>query len=86
MFESTPGITLEWVPAVLGNIPDQAVIFEYRSQDDAMYVANVIDGSKTEGGLYETNEACAAYLFYLIFTKEAKCLPTFEFLVVKHGT
>ena len=84
MYESTPVIALEWVPAVTGNIPDQAVVYESRSQDNAMYVVKVIDGSNTEGGLYETNKPCAEYLYFGI-KKEAKCVPSFEFLVLKHG-
>ena len=81
MHQSTSRTILEWVPAVPGDIPDQAVIFEERSQDDAIYVVNVIDGSEMEGGLYETNKACAEYLDFSPYL--AKCVSTFEFLVLR---
>ena len=67
MYHTTPGTVLQWVPAVSGHIPDQAVIFANRSQDDIMYVAKVIDGSITEAGLYKTNKVCAEYLEYVTF-------------------
>ena len=86
MHENTPETTLEWVPAVPGDIPDQAVIFGGQSENDAMYVAKVTDGSTTEGGLYKTNKQCAEYVKHNLFgTNEPKCIPTFEFLVLKQG-
>ena len=86
MYENTPGKILEWVTAVPGQIPDQAVVFEERSENDAMYVVNVIDGSENEGGLYETDKPCAEYLDFNFFRANVpKCMQTFEFLVLREG-
>ena len=87
MHENTPDKILQWVPALLGHVPDQAIVFENRSPGDAMYVVKVIDGSTTEGGLYETNKPCAEYLEVISFAGpyNPKCVPTFEFLVLRRG-
>ena len=87
MYKNTSDTILQWVPAVPGHIPDQAVLFENRSPGDGMYVVKVIDGSTTAGGLYETNKPCAEYLEVVSLEGpfNPKCVPTFEFLVLKRG-
>ena len=86
MYHSTSGTVLQWVPAVSGHIPDQAVIFENRSQDDNIFVVKVIDGSAMEAGLYETNKTCAEYMEYVhLLEQTPRCSSTFEFLVAQHG-
>ena len=83
MYEAVPGRLLHWVATESGRIPDQAVIFEKRSEDDAMYVAKVTEGTFTQLGMYETNKPCAEYLSAAL--AEGRCVPTFEFLVLRYG-
>ena len=86
MYHKTLGTVLQWVTAVSGHIPDQAVIFKNRSQDDNMYVVKVTDGSTMEAGLYEINRTCAEYLKNVnLLQQTPRCSSTFEFLVVQHG-
>ena len=86
MYDETSETKLEWVSAVPGDIPNQSVIYEDRSHGDAMYVVKVIDGSETEGGLYETNKSCAEYVKQILVGQGVpKCVSTFEFLVLKQG-
>ena len=83
MYERMPNRKLQWVRAVPGYIPDQAVIFEKRSHGDAIFVARVIDGSITAKGSFVSGNSCAEYLQH--GTRQAKCMPTFDFLVLKRG-
>ena len=73
MYEDTTDESMHWVTAVPGHIPDQAMIYEWRSRDDIMYVVGVIDGDSTVPGLYETNKSCAQYDNY---HDGPQCLPT----------
>ena len=83
MYEAVPGRLLHRVTTEPGRIPDQAVIFEKRSEDDAMYVVKVSNGTCTQLGIYETNKPCAEYLNTPL--GERRCVPTFKFLVLKYG-
>ena len=83
MYENTPSTVLEWTVSVPGYIPEQAVMFENRSHGDAMFVANVHVRTSTKGGIFVSNSTCAEY--YISNDNEIGCLPTFDFLVLKHG-
>ena len=80
MYENTPAAELQWVTAVPGHVPDQAVIYEKRSSNDIMYVVAVVDGSSRTPGLYETGKTCAEYEKY---QHGAQCLSTFQYLILK---
>ena len=66
MYENTPNTILQWVPAVPGHIPHQAVIYGKSSRDNVMYVVKLVEGSTKTLGLYETNRSCAEYLLKLL--------------------
>ena len=83
MYESTPTTVLEWVETTPGNIPGQSVMFGYHGLDGAMFVAQVHDGSETEGGSFITQQLCAEYL--LNRKKRPRCTTTFDIIVLKHG-
>ena len=86
MFNNTPETTLEWISSVPGVIPVQSVIFEQRSDNEAMHVVRAIDNEYVEGGLYETNKSCAEYFqYYPKSSRGPKCVSTFEFLIIKDG-
>ena len=81
MYEVMPNRKLQWVRAMPGHIPDQAVIFGNNTHGDAMFVVRVNDGSITAGS-FVSGKSCAEYLQY---DTQAKCIPTFDFLVLKRG-
>ena len=83
MYESKPGTILEWIAAVPGHIPEQAVMFENRSDGEAMFVANVHVRASNIAGSFVSSSTCAEY--YMPASNEVGCLPTFDFLVLKHG-
>ena len=83
MYENTPSTILEWIAAVPGHIPEQAVMFENRRHGDAMFVVNVHVRTPNRGGIFVVNNTCAEY--YISTGNEIGCLPTFDFLVLKHG-
>ena len=83
MYENKPGTILEWIAAVPGHIPEQAVMFENRSDGEAMFVANVHVRASNKAGSFVSNSTCAEY--YIRKFNEVGCLPTFDFLVLKHG-
>ena len=74
---------LEWIAAVPGHIPEQAVMFENRSQGDAMFVANVHLATSNKAGMFISTSNCAEYYIYAPHTVD--CSPTFDFLVLKRG-
>ena len=61
MYEHTPWTVLEWIAAVPGHIPEQAVMFENHSQGDAMFVANVRLATSRKAGMFISNSQCAEY-------------------------
>ena len=81
MYENTPDTVMQWVTAIPGHIPDQAVVYEERSRNDIMYIVAVTYGSSKTPGLYETDKSCAEYWHY---PDGPECFTTFEFLVLKH--
>ena len=83
MYEHTPGTVLEWIAAVPGHIPEQAVMFENHSQGDAMFVANVRLATSRKAGMFISNSQCAEY--HIRKKQSVGCSPTFDFLVLKRG-
>ena len=76
------GMVLEWVAAVPNHVPNQAVMFENRSNTDAMFVARVSSTWVSVGGSYIPNKSCVEYK---LSSSGVLCTQTFDFLVFKHG-
>ena len=82
MYESSPMAVLEWAAAVPNYIPDQAVIFETRQNNDAMFVARVLrEDGEFDIGLFTSDTDYAEYALDNLALRTEK----FDFLVSKHG-
>ena len=79
MYDRTPTTALEWMRAVPGYIPDQAVMFENINHTDNMFVARVNVGYFVAGS-FVSSGACAEYYLY-----GTNCAATFDILVLKYG-
>ena len=76
MYESSLMTEQEWVAAVPGQIPDQAVMFGNHSDYGAIFVAR-IDTVPHNVGSFASKGSCAEYY--------SGCTEQFSFLVLRHG-
>ena len=80
MYENSMGTAMEWVAAVPGHVPDQAVTFEDPAQRDPRFVAR-ISSYPYRLGSFTRNQKCAVYTW----RNQVGCTKHFAFLILKHG-